>query len=144
VRSIDGSLHIVPNGEVRVVTNTTREWSRALVDVGIAYEENPERVRSVLEQAVNAIVDDPEYGPQLLDRPQVLLPLRLGDWAISARVMVKTPEGKQWGVAMELRKRLLAACERENVALAPLAPERGLDTGDLGLDRYRPERATEV
>lgn len=117
VRSVNGNLNIVPNGEVRVVTNVTHEWSRAMVDLGIAYEEDRERVRAVLEAVVEEIVADPEFGPQLLERPKVLYPLSLGDWAIGAKVMVKTPAGKQWGVAMELRKRLLAACERENVTL---------------------------
>jgi small conductance mechanosensitive channel len=117
VRSINGNLNIVPNGEVRVVSNVTREWSRAMVDLGVAYEEDRERVRAVLQGAVDELVEHPEYGPQLLERPKVLYPLSLGDWAVGARVMVKTPAGKQWGVAMELRKRLLAACERENVVL---------------------------
>jgi small conductance mechanosensitive channel len=117
VRSINGSLNIVPNGEIRVVTNVTPDWSRAMVDLGIAYEEDLERVRGVLENVVDEIAEHPEYGPQLLERPKVLLPLSLGDWSVGARVMVKTPAGKQWGVAMELRKRLLAACERENVVL---------------------------
>jgi len=88
-----------------------------VVDLGIAYEEDRERVRAVLEQVVDDIVDDPEYGPQLLERPKGLYPLSLGDWAIGAKVMVKTPAGKQWSVALELRKRLLTACERENVVL---------------------------
>ena len=117
VRSVNGNLNIVPNGEVRIVANVTRDWSRAMVDLGVAYEENVERVEAVLEQAIDEFVDDPEYGPQLLERPKVLIPLSLGDWAMTARVMVKTPAGKQWGVARELRKRLLIACERENVVL---------------------------
>jgi small conductance mechanosensitive channel len=117
VRSVNGNLNIVPNGEVRVVTNVTHEWSRAMVDLGVAYEEDRARVRAVLESVVEEMVADPEFGPQLLERPKVLYPLNLGDWAIGARVMVKTPAGRQWGVAMELRKRLLAACERENVVL---------------------------
>jgi small conductance mechanosensitive channel len=117
VRAVDGSLHTVPNGEVRIVANATRDWSRAMVDLGIAYEENLERVRAVLEGVVDGIVDDPEYGQQLLERPNVLLPLNLGDWAIGARVMVKTPAGQQWGVTRELRIRLLAACEREKIVL---------------------------
>ena len=117
VRNVNGNLHIVPNGDVRTVANVTREWSRAMVDIGVAYEEDLERVVTVLEQEVDAFVDDPDFGPQLLERPKVLAPLSLGDWAMTVRVMVKTPAGKQWGVAMELRKRILAACKRENVEL---------------------------
>ena len=117
VRNVNGNLHIVPNGDVRTVANVTREWSRAMVDIGVAYEEDLARVVTVLEQEVDTFIDDPDFGPQLLERPKVLAPLSLGDWAMTVRVMVKTPAGKQWGVAMELRKRILAACKRENVEL---------------------------
>jgi small conductance mechanosensitive channel len=117
VRDVSGKLYIVPNGEVRIVSNVTRDWSRALVDIGVAYEENLDRVIAVLEDVAETISGDPVYGPQLLERPQVLGPLSLGDWAITVRVMVKTKAGKQWGVALELRKRLLAACDREGITL---------------------------
>ena len=117
VRNVNGNLHIIPNGDVRTVANVTRDWSRAMVDIGVAYEEDLERVVAVLEQVVDAFVDDPDFEPQLLERPKVLAPLSLGDWAMTVRVMVKTPAGKQWGVAMELRKRILAACQREKVEL---------------------------
>lgn len=132
VRDVNGNLHIVPNGDVRTVANVTRGWSRAMVDIGVAYEEDLERVVAVLEQVVDTFVDDPEFGPQLLERPKVLAPLSLGDWAMTMRVMVKTTAGKQWGVAMELRKRILAACKRENVELPYPRQEvlvRSLDAG---------------
>ena len=117
VRDISGKLYIVPNGEVRIVANGTKDWSRAMVDIGVAYEEDLDRVLAVLEGVVEPLADDPDFGPQLLERPNVLGPLSLGDWAMTVRVMVKTETGKQWRVARELRKRILAACERENITL---------------------------
>ena len=51
VRDVNGNLHIIPNGEARIVSNLTKDWSRALVDVGVAYEENLDRVLRVLENA---------------------------------------------------------------------------------------------
>ena len=117
VRDISGKLYIVPNGEVRIVANGNRDWARAMVDIGVAYEENLDRVLGVLEGVVEAFAEDADYGPQLLERPTVLGPLSLGDWALTVRVMVKTETGKQWGVGRELRKRILAACERESITL---------------------------
>jgi small-conductance mechanosensitive channel len=117
VRAIDGYLYVVPNGEVRIVANQTKEWSRALVDVGVAYEEDLDRALRVLVETAEAFAQDSDIGSQLLEPPQVLGPLSLGDWAITVRVMVKTQPGKHWGVARELRKRLLAACEREGITL---------------------------
>jgi len=117
VRDMDGRLHIVPNGDVRVVANVTREWSRAVVDVGVAYEENLDRALHVLEGVAEEFGQDPDFKQQLLGQPQVLGPLSLGDWAITVQVMVNTKPGKQWEVARELRKRILATCEREGITL---------------------------
>ena len=117
VRDVSGKLHLVPNGDVRVVSNVTRDWSRALVDIGVAYEENLERVVGVLEQVAQQFAADPAFAPQLLEPPAIIAPLSLGDWSVTMRVMIKTLPGKQWGVATELRKRILAACARENIIL---------------------------
>jgi small-conductance mechanosensitive channel len=117
VRGPDGQLHVIPNGEVRIVSNLTKEWSRAIVDVGVAYEEDLDRVLGVLGDAAASFALDPAFAPQLLEAPQVLGPMSLGDWAITVRVMVKTRPGKQWEVARELRKRILAVCEHEGIVL---------------------------
>jgi small conductance mechanosensitive channel len=117
VRDVNGYLHIIPNGEIRIVGNMTREWSRALVDIGVAYEENVDRVRLVLEEVAAAFAQDPMFGSYVLEPPQVIAPFSLGDWAWTARVLVKTQPGKQWQVAPDLRRYILAACEREGVTL---------------------------
>jgi len=117
VRDLNGRLHIVPNGEVRIVSNLTKEWSRALVEVGVAYEENVDRVLRVFQGIAEAFAQDPAFEPQLLDTPQVMGPVSLGDWAMTVRVMVKTEPGKQWEIARELQKRILATCEQEGIVL---------------------------
>lgn len=117
IRDIEGLLYVVPNGEVRIVGNMTKEWSRALVDIGVAYEEEMGRALRVLEEAAAVFAEDPEFGPLLLESPKVLGPLSLGDWAFTVRFVVKTQPGKQWRVARELRKQVLAVCEREGISL---------------------------
>jgi small-conductance mechanosensitive channel len=87
------------------------------VDVGVAYEEDLDHALRVLGEAAEAFAQDPDFGPQLIETPQVLGPFSLGDWAITVRVVLKTQPGKHWGVARELRKRILAACEREGITL---------------------------
>jgi small conductance mechanosensitive channel len=117
VRDLNGRLHVVPNGEVRIVSNATKDWSRALVEVGVAYEENLDRVLRVFEGIAAAFAQDPAFKPHLLEAPQVMGPISLGDWAVTIRVMVKTRPGKQWEVARELRRRVLATCEQEGIVL---------------------------
>ena len=133
LRDTDGRLHIVPNGEVRVVSNLTKEWSRALVDVGVAYEEDLARVLHVLEATAEEFAHDPAFEPQLLEPPQVMGPISLGDWAITVRVMVKTQPGKQWGIARELQKRILAVCEQEDITLPYPRQEVWVRGGESGL-----------
>ena len=117
VRGLNGDLHIVPNGEVRVLTNKTRGWSRVMLDVGVAYEEEMDRALSVLEAASEAFAQDPAFAPDVLEPPEVLGPVGLGDSAVHIRIAVKIAPGKQWEIGRALRKAVLAACERESVEL---------------------------
>jgi small-conductance mechanosensitive channel len=140
VRDVEGSLHVIPNGEVRVVSNQTRDWSRAVVDVGVAYEEDVERVLRVLEAAAEAFARDPALEAELLEPVQVIAPLSLGDWAFTVRVMVKTQPGRQWQIARELRKHLLVTCEQEGITLPYPRQEvwlRGPASGNSGPDTRR-------
>jgi cation transport ATPase len=71
----------------------------------------------MLGDAAASFALDPAFAPHLLEAPQVLGPMSLGDYAITVRVMVKTRPGKQWEIARELRKRILAACDRGGIVL---------------------------
>ena len=117
VRALNGDLFVVPNGEVRVMANRTRDWSRVMLDLGVAYEEDLDRALRVLEESAEAFGQDPAFAPHLLEPPQVLGVASLGDSAANVRVAVRTQPGKQWEVGRQLRKYLLAACEREGVSL---------------------------
>jgi small conductance mechanosensitive channel len=117
VRALNGDLYYIPNGEMRVLANMTRDWSRVMLDVGVAYEEDLERARSVLAASAEAFAQDPAYQADLLEPPQVLGPVNFGDSAVIMRVAAKTVPGKQWEIARALRQFVLAACEREGVEL---------------------------
>lgn len=117
VRGLDGQLYVVPNGEVRIVSNLSRDWSRATVDIGVAYEEDLDRVLAVLEEGAAAFGQDPLYSPNLMDAPKVLGVVSLGDWAATIRILVKTQPDKQWEIGRALRKFTLALCDREGIAL---------------------------
>jgi small conductance mechanosensitive channel len=117
VRALNGDLYVVPNGEVRIVANQTRAWSRVMVDLGVAYEEDLERALRILEGAASAFAQLPTVAAELLEPPQVLGVAGLGDSAVTVRIAVKTQPGQQWLVGRELRKFLLATCEQEQVSL---------------------------
>jgi small conductance mechanosensitive channel len=117
VRAINGDLFTVPNGEIRVLANLTRDWSKVQIDLGIAYEEDLDRALRILAENAGAFAKDPTLAQHLLEPPAVLGVVSLGDSAAVVRVAVKTLPGKQWEVGRQLRKLLLAACEREGILL---------------------------
>jgi small-conductance mechanosensitive channel len=99
------------------VEHQTRDGSRAVLDIGVAYEEDLDRALAVLTAAAGAFAQDAECKADLLEPPQVMGPVALGDSAVMLRVMAKTKPGKQWAVGRALSKFVLAACEREGVEL---------------------------
>lgn len=117
LRDLQGTLHMIPNGEMRIVSNLTKDWSRAMVDLGVAYEEDIGRVVAALGRIGHDLYQDEEFAPLLLEEPTVTGVEALGDWAVTMRIAVKTKPGKQWDVARELRRRIKESFEREGIEM---------------------------
>ena len=117
LRDVHGVVHIVPNGEIKKVSNLTRTWSRVVLDVGVAYKEDPDRVMEVLRDVGRELYDDPQWRPLLVDPVEVPGIELFGDSAISIRVMAKTLPLKQWDVARELRRRIKLRFDREGIEI---------------------------
>jgi small conductance mechanosensitive channel len=106
LRDLQGRVHVIPNGEIKVVTNMTKEWSRAVVDVSVSYREDLEEVLRVVRGVCDELAADPDVAPVVLDRPEVLGVDSLGDSSVAIRVMIKTRPLEQWRVAREFRRRV--------------------------------------
>ncbi|MFN8496250.1 MAG: mechanosensitive ion channel family protein [Anaerolineae bacterium] len=111
IRDINGRLSIVPNGDIRTVSNLSREWARAVVDLNLSYDTDISRVTPVLEEAMKAAVEDSAIKEDVLGAVDVLGWNSHNDFAVQVRLMVKTAPGKQWAVARVLRRYALAALE---------------------------------
>jgi small conductance mechanosensitive channel len=118
VRDFKGYLHIVPNGEIRLVTNRTRGWSRAVLDIGITYETNLEQALSALEEIGQLAKNDPEVGPLLLEEPQVTGVEDLEDWQIRLRLIVKTEPNEHWAVQRYLRRLVREQFPEKGITIA--------------------------
>ena len=132
IRDFSGTLHIVPNGEIRTVANLTRDWSRAIVDVGIGYDVPLQQALTVLNDAIQALAQDPAFAPLLLGEPQVMGVQELGPALVLLRATLKTQPGEHWRVAREANRRVKEAFERAGLRMRP-APLLKL-TGDTGMD----------
>ncbi len=109
LRDIEGILHFIPNGEIKQLSNHTHAWSRALVEVGVHYEENIDKVVEVLEEAFEELVNDKEYKGSILQRPEILGDggvSELGDSAVKFTIICKVMPGQQWTIGRQLRKRI--------------------------------------
>ncbi|MFN8484098.1 MAG: mechanosensitive ion channel family protein [Anaerolineae bacterium] len=111
IRDISGRLSIVPNGDIRTVSNLSREWARAVVDLNLSYDTDISKVTPVLDEAMRQAVEDAAIREDVLGPVEVLGWNSHNDFAVQVRIMVKTAPGKQWAVARVLRRYALAALE---------------------------------
>ena len=115
LRDLQGAMHIIPNGEIKVVSNMTRGWSRAVVDIGVGYDEDVDRALSVVRDEAARFSKDPAWAPQFDGPVEVPGIESLGDSAIVIRSLIKTQPGSQWNAAREYRRRLVLRFEREQI-----------------------------
>ncbi len=106
IRDSQGYLHFVPNGEIRIVTNRTRDWSRAIIDVGIGYEDDVALAVDTLDEIGDLAVEDPEVGPLLLEAPTVTGVEGLENGQVRLRVVVKTAPNQHWIVQRFYRRQV--------------------------------------
>jgi small conductance mechanosensitive channel len=118
VRDLYGTLHIVPNGEIRIVSNKSRDWSRAVIDVGITYDADVDTAVATLQEIGQQMMLDAVISPMLLEMPVVTGVEGLDDWAVRLRIMVKTTPGEQWAVQRHLRRQIRLVFEEANIEIA--------------------------
>ena len=106
LRDLEGTVHVFPNGSITSVSNMTKEWSRAVIDVGVAYKEDVDYVIDVLKQIGEELLNDREYGPLIVEAPEVLGLDSFGDSAVVIKTMITTKPLKQWAVGREFRRRV--------------------------------------
>ncbi len=109
IRDIEGTVHYIPNGEITVLGNRTHLWSRAVVEVGVHYDEDTGRIVEVLEKIFDDIMADKKYKKMILERPKILGDdgiSELGDSAIIFKLVCKVKPGEQWNIGRQIRKRI--------------------------------------
>jgi small-conductance mechanosensitive channel len=117
LRSVDGTVWFVPNGEVRRIGNSTMEWSQALIDVVVAHDADLDDVQRVLLEESRSFAVEPEWSSSILEPPAVVGVQGIDEKGVRIRVLVKTTPGQHLVVARELRARLLKRLNEQHIAL---------------------------
>ncbi len=119
LRGSDGTIWYVRNGEILRVANRSQGWARALLDVAIAHQHDVARAEQVLRDAAAELRQDVQFGPLLLDEPELWVEQVTADGVV-LRLVVKTEPLRQWDVARELRRRVMDQLGAEEIAVAPV------------------------
>jgi small-conductance mechanosensitive channel len=103
LRDLEGRVHTIPNGEIKIVSNLSKEWSRSVLDIGISYREDVDQVIDLLSQIGKELEMEEPYKSAILEPLQILGVERFQESELVIRMMVKTVPLKQWEVGRELR-----------------------------------------
>lgn len=106
LRDLAGNVHFVRNGHIDVVTNMTKEYSRYVFDIGVAYREDVDNVIAVIREVDNDLRNDPAFADDILEPIEILGLDQFADSAVIIKARTKTRPIKQWGVAREFNRRL--------------------------------------
>jgi small-conductance mechanosensitive channel len=122
LRDDDGTVHMVPNSQITIVSNMTRDWAQVTMKVVVAYSESSERIVSLLRQVGEDLRHDPTYADDIVG--DILVPGidRIGNGEAEYLMLVKTRPNQQYAISRELRRRIKEVFEKNQVQTA--APGR--------------------
>ncbi len=115
LRDLDGAVHYVPHGEVRVTSNLTKALSLVHLEVKVSPSEDLAQVSEVIDRVGRELAQDAQLGPMIVSPPRVLRMEDLGDLGVVFKVLGETQPLKQREVAGELQRRLKQALERADI-----------------------------
>jgi len=118
LRDEDGTVHIVPNSSIQIVSNATRDWSQLALRVVVAYGEPSDKIVRLLIEVGEAVRHDPAFSDDVVSDIQVPGIDRIGNGEAEYLVLIKTRPNKQWAVSRELRRRIKECFEKNNVQTA--------------------------
>jgi small conductance mechanosensitive channel len=117
LRDAEGRLITIPNSEVRIVANLSSQWSRADLNIPVAYQTDVDKALKLIEEVAETMSKDPKWQELILESPQILGVENFSDRGIIIRVWIKTEPLKQWEVAREFRRRIKNAFDRAEIPI---------------------------
>ena len=116
IRSADGDVYIIPNGEIKIVTNMSKGFNRAIVDIGISYNESIDRAIDLLDKELSKVYSE-GVVTGLIAKPRVLGVEGLEESAVVLRIKADCEVGENWNVERQLRRLIKNTFDREGVEI---------------------------
>ena len=123
IRAIDGTVWFVPNGEIRKVGNSAKDWGKAIVDVVVPRKADLTAATAVIEEEAAAVAADPAWSDWVLEPPEILGVDAMGVDNITVRVSTKTTPAQRTPLARAMRSRISYRLQRDGVVAETTLPE---------------------
>jgi small conductance mechanosensitive channel len=117
LREINGTMHIIPNSQIKLASNQTRDWARINLYITVAYKEDISHVYQVINMVCQELKDDPAFGTNLTTIPSAMRVSDLGAHGVDICIRGFTKPGEQWGLTGELRKRIKNRFDQEGIEI---------------------------
>jgi small conductance mechanosensitive channel len=117
VRDGEGRLFLVPNGEVRILANESRNWALALVELNFSFDTDIEKVVAALKVALEKLADDPQVKPYLIAAPEIFGWNAINEWSVVVRLSARVMVGKQAVVGRPMRQYALKALQEAGISV---------------------------
>lgn len=137
LRDLDGIVHTVPNGEIKVASNRTRTWARINQDVVVAFGTDIDRAIDVVASVGRAMAEDPVWKRRILEPPRVERVESIGETGITLKILGSVRASEQWAASGEFRKLLLAAFAENGIEIP--RPHRVVLAGEGGTATLSPD-----
>lgn len=117
LREINGTMHVIPNSQIKLASNQTRDWARINLYITVAYKEDISHVYQVINMVCQELKDDPDFGTNLTTIPSAMRVSDLGAHGVDICIRGFTKPGEQWGLTGELRKRIKNRFDQEGIEI---------------------------
>ncbi|MPZ18439.1 MAG: mechanosensitive ion channel [Luteitalea sp.] len=128
LRDLAGTVHIFPNGSINTLANMTKDFSYAVLDIGVAYKEDPDNVTRVIKEVGEQLMQDIAFAPKILAPIEVFGVDAFGPSEIVIKARIKTLPLRQWDVAREFRRLLKKAFDAQGIEIP--FPQRTIHLGE--------------
>ena len=117
LRDLEGNVHIVPNGQIKVASNHTSLYARPVIDVGISYDSDVDQALAVMKDELQGLAADPEWSDRVRGEPEVLGVNSLDDSAVVLRARITTTAQERWPVRREALRRIKKRFDAEGITI---------------------------